>query len=104
MVVGNETGQVPIANSAWAAAENLYNFLFGYYIKKYIYIKGLMAFFKHIQLCRIMISILWVKALVQLLSILNSLIGGHYVPAISSLILSKKPSWLSFKGVGIGDG
>ena len=50
MVVGNETGQVPIANSAWAAAENLYNFLFGYYIKKYIYIKGLMAFFKHIQL------------------------------------------------------
>ena len=29
IVVGNETGKVPIASSAWAAAENLYNFLFG---------------------------------------------------------------------------
>ena len=32
------------------------------------------------------------------------IIGGHYFQAISSLILTKKPSWLSFKGVGIGDG
>ena len=30
--------------------------------------------------------------------------GGHHVPAISSLIMTNKPSWLKFKGVGIGDG
>ena len=28
-MVGNDTGKVPIASSAWAAAENLYNILFG---------------------------------------------------------------------------
>ena len=75
-VVGNETGLV--ASSAWAAAENLYNVLF-----------GASGFFN-----------LYPNFRYHDFYIMGESYGGHYVPAISSYILKHKPSWLKFKGVG----